>query len=146
MSKRVIERFFSFAKRMFFDEISTKFHPGSAKKFMDLSNYLKMYQELVDKETEMANISSKDLILVIGCGSLPITAVLISMKTKAHVIAIDRDHKAVKDAIKYIKRLHLEGYIEIEHADGLFYPLNKFDAIFLLYGVTRQEELLYSEQ
>jgi hypothetical protein len=160
MSKRVIERFFSFARRMFFEEISAKFRPGSAKKLMDAlyiifekvahkfdimsTNYLKMYRELVEKEVKMADISSDDLVLVIGCGSLPATSVLIAMGTGAHVVYIDNDRRAVEEAYKFVKNLHLEDRIKVEHADGLFYPLNKFDVIFLLYGVKRQEGIFKS--
>ena len=160
MPKRVIERFLSFSRRMFFKEISAKFRPGSAKKLMDISyiifekvahkfdiistNYLKMYRELVEKEVKMADISSDDLVIVIGCGSLPATSVLIAMETEAHVVSIDTDGRAVEDAYKFVRNLHLEDRIKVEHADGLFYPLKEFDVIFLLYGVKRQEEIFKS--
>ena len=57
------------------------------------------------------------------------------METKAHVTAIDKDDIAVKEAIKYIRNHHLDDKVKIEHADGEFYPLNRFDVIYLSYGM-----------
>lgn len=147
----IAERLFSFTRFMFFEVISVKFNVESTKKLMDLfyaifekvatkfdiisSNYLKMYQELVDKEIKMVGISQTDQVIIIGCGSLPVTAVLVAMETKAHVTAIDKDDIAVKEAIKYIRNHHLDDKVKIEHADGEFYPLNRFDVIYLSYGM-----------
>ena len=151
MPLNIAEKLFSFSKYIFFEVLSVKFRPGSAKTLIDFSyvifekvaakfniissNYFKMYQELVDKEIKMVGISPEDKVIVIGCGSLPITAVLVAIKTKAHVIAIDKDEIAVKKAVNYIRNHHLEDKVEIEHADVEFYPLNKFDVIYLSYGV-----------
>jgi precorrin-6B methylase 2 len=142
---------------MFFERISVKFRPRSAKKLIDFlyvifekvaskfdiisSNYFKMYQELVDKEIKMAEISKNDKVVVIGCGALPITAILVSLKTKAHVVAIDKDKRAVKEAYNYIKNHHLESSIEIQYADGNVYPLKKFDVIYLTYGLKKKEDI-----
>lgn len=160
MPRQITDRLFSFTRYIFFQVISVKFPPGSAKKFVDFlyvifekiapkfdfisSNYLNMYQELVDKEIKMAGISSKDQVLVIGGGSLPITAVLIATKTKAHVVAIDKDRRAVTEANKYIKNHHLEKQIEIVCADGKEYLSNEFDVIFLTYGLKKKEDIFNS--
>lgn len=90
----------------------------------------------------MAKISSKDRILVIGCGSLPATTALIAMKTKAEITTIDTDLKAAHEASYFFKNLNLECQITVEHADGLKYPISKFDVIFVLYGVQQQKEIL----
>ncbi|KYK26900.1 hypothetical protein AYK20_08490 [Thermoplasmatales archaeon SG8-52-1] len=160
MSRQITNRFFSFVTHIFFEGISAKFPPGSAKKLMDFSyvifekvankfeiissNYLNMYQELVDKEIKMAGLSSNDNVLVIGGGSLPITAVLIAMKKKAHIVVIDIDKKAVKEAVNYVKTHHLENKIEIVCADGTNYPTKKFDVIFLTYGLKKKEDIFNS--
>ena len=160
MPLNIADRFFSFTKYMFFEEISVKFPPGSAKKLIDFlyvifekvatkfdlisSNYLEMYQEIVDKEIKMAGISSKDQVVVIGCGSLPITAVLVAMKTKAHIIALDNDKTAVKEASNFIINHHLENIVEIKYADGKLYPINKFDVIYLTYGLKKKEDIFNS--
>jgi len=160
MPLNIAEKLFSFSKYIFFEVLSVKFRPGSAKTLIDFSyvifekvaakfniissNYFKMYQELVDKEIKMVGISPEDKVMVIGCGSLPITAVLVAIKTKAHVIAIDKDEIAVKKAVNYIRNHHLEDKVEIEHADVEFYPLNKFDVIYLSYGMNNSRDIFRS--
>jgi protein-L-isoaspartate O-methyltransferase len=97
---------------------------------------------MVEKEIKMAKINSDDLVLVIGCGSLPTTTVLISMKTGANVVSVDVDKKSIRDAAQYIKNLHLGDKIKLKHANGLNYSVKNFDVIFVLYGITKQEEML----
>lgn len=158
MSKRVIEKFFSFARRIFFEEVSPKFRVASLKIFMDFayiifekfaytfeiisSNYLELYNELVEKEIKMAQISSGDSVLVIGCGSLPATSVLIAMKTKANTFSIDCDLKAIRNASRFIRKLHLGNHMNINYADGISYPINNYDVIVVLYGIKQQKEML----
>ena len=81
-------------------------------------------------------------MLVIGCGSLPTTTVLISMETGANIVSIDIDKKSIREATQYIKNLHLGDKIKLEQANGLNYSVKKFDVIFVLYGTTKQEEML----
>ena len=104
--------------------------------------YLRLYDELVEKEITMANISSEDFIFVIGCGSIPATPALIAMKTKARIVSIDKDLKAISRASKFIKTLDLQNVIKLEHADALYFPVENFDVIFVLYGVRQQKEIL----
>lgn len=158
MTKGVTERFLSFVRIIFFEVITPKFNSAPFKNFMDYayvifekfaysfeilsSNYLKLYDELVEKEIKMAKISNKSNILIIGCGSLPATTALVGMKTNANIVAIDYDYKAIHKASIFIKNLNLESNIKIGYADGLKYPLKKFDVLFVLYGVKRQKEML----
>ena len=158
MPSRVIEKFFSYAYRIFFKQAGTKIRAGLLKNLMDKlfilfekigrkfdiisSNYLKLYHEMVEKEIKMAKINSDDLVLVIGCGSLPTTTVLISMKTGANIVSVDIDKKSIKEAAQYIKNIHLGDKIKLEHANGLNYSVKNFDVIFVLYGITKQEEML----
>jgi hypothetical protein len=158
MLRRITEGFFSLFIYIFYRQIGTKFRTDALKFFWDIffvvlekiglkfdvisSNYLKLYEDIVEKEICMAKISSKDRILVIGCGSLPATTALIAMKTKAEITTIDTDLKAAHEASYFFKNLNLERQITVEHADGLKYPISKFDVIFVLYGVQQQKEIL----
>ena len=158
MVKSRIERMFSFARHIFFEEISPKFRTAPFKGLMDYAYvvfekssctfefiskyYLKFYDELVEKEIEMANITPNDNVLVIGCGSLPATSVLSAMKSKAKTVAIDCDARAVENACTFIKNINLETNIEIKHADGLSFPVKNYDVIYVLYGVKQQKEIL----
>lgn len=158
MLKRIFEKFFSLAQHIIFRQIGKKLEVSSLKKLMDSffvffektghkfdiisSNYLKMYGEIVEKEIKMADISPEDRILIIGCGSLPTTSVLLAIKTNAIIESIDNNHKSIKEAFHYIKNHNLEGRINLECADGLNYSVKKFDLIFVLYGVKQQKEIL----
>ena len=158
MLRSITEGFFSLFVYIFYRQIGTKFRTDALKFFWDIffvvlekigfkfdvisSNYIKLYDDIVEKEICMAKISSKDRILVIGCGSLPATTALIAMKTKAEITTIDVDSRAVHEASYFFKNINLERQIRVEHADGLKYPINKFDVIFLLYGVQQQKEIL----
>ena len=158
MVKSRVERIFSFARRIFFDEISPKFRAAPFKGLIDYAYiifekfactfeliskyYLQLYDELVEKEIKMANITVKDNVLVIGCGSLPATSVLNAMKSKAKTVSIDCDSKAVENACKFVKNIGLEGTIEIKYEDGLSYPVKDYDVIYVLYGVKQQKEIL----
>ena len=158
MLRRITEGFFSLFIYICYRQIGTKFRTDALKFFWDIffvvlekigfkfdvisSNYIKLYDDIVEKEICMAKISSKDRILIIGCGSLPATTALIAMKTKAEITTIDTDLKAAHEASYFFKNLNLERQITVEHADGLKYPISKFNVIFLLYGVQHQKEIL----
>ena len=93
MFRSIFERFLSFSRFAFFDILSAKFNAAPFKNFMDYfyvifekiaysfrilsSNYLMLYDELIEKEIIMAKITKNSNVLVIGCGSLPVTSILI---------------------------------------------------------------------
>lgn len=83
------------------------------------------------KELDMIKILPDDKILFIGCGILPTGALIIAEKTKNKVIAIDNNIKVVKFAQYYIQKKELSNKIKIEYADGINYPVEQFDFIFM---------------
>jgi len=157
MLKRITERFFSLFIHIFYKQIGTKIRTDAFKFFFDIffvvfekigfkfdvisNNYVKLYDDIVEKEIRMAKISSNDHILVIGCGSLPATSALLAMKTTADITAIDTNQKSVREASLYFKNLNVGSQITVEHADGLHYPVNRFDFIFVLHGVQQQNKI-----
>lgn len=149
---------FKWIQHIFFEEISPKFQVDSLKDFMDLlyvivekilvpftvfhKIYLEFYKELVDKEVEIASITEEDKVLVIGCGSLPATSILIASKTNSTVVSIDTDYNAIEKANKVVKYHGLKDKVRCIYGNGLGYPLKEYDVIFLLYGVKQQKEIL----
>lgn len=150
---------FSFAYNVFYNYISPKFHTSSFKNFMDYTyiifekiavnfeilniSYINIYQELVEKEVKLSNISSDDSVLIIGCGSIPATSILISKKSNAKkIVSIDYDLKAIKNAIKFINSSIFNTNLKFEHANGLNYSAKTFDVIFILYGIKKQDKIL----
>ena len=152
--------FLSFVPYLMFKVIGPKLRPGSFKHMMDVcfivfekmaenfdviaSLYLEMYEEIVEKEIALAAISDSDRVLVIGCGSLPVTPLLLTMKTKAKIHAIDCDEKAVTDGLKFLTRKNLKNDITLEYADGSGFPAGNFDVIVVLYGVRNQEQVFHN--
>jgi len=156
MTSRFIDKIMEYSRRMFYEEISPKFNKELLKGLMDFSyiifekialkfnfislNYLKLYSDLVNKEIQMTEINSKDNILIIGCGTIPSTSILISKKTNANVVGIDKDKKAIKNANKFLTNINYKK-IKLEHANGSKYPIKKFNIIMILYGVKNLDEI-----
>ena len=159
MGKRITEKFFSLFVTIIYKQIGTKIRTDAFKFFFNSffivvekaglkfkiisSNYIKLYDDIVEKEINMAKISSTDKILVMGCGSLPATSALLAIKTKANVTAIDINQKSLQDASLYLKNLQLNDKIILEHADGQKYPVDTFNFIFILHGVRPQKQILH---
>ena len=158
MGKRITEKFFSLFVTIIYKQIGTKIRTDALKFFFNSffivvekaglkfkiisSNYIKLYDDIVEKEINMAKISSTDKILVMGCGSLPATSALLAIKTKANVTAIDINQKSLQGASLYLKNLQLNDSIILEHADGQKYPIDTFNVIFILHGVRPQKQIL----
>jgi precorrin-6B methylase 2 len=157
MSDRITNKILKFSRKVFFEDISPKFRKDLLKGIMDFSyilfekiaikfniislSYLNLYSDIVDKEIKMAEINLNDKILVIGCGAIPSTSILISKKTNAKIIAIDKDFNAIDKAKTFLSNIDYNE-IELEYANGLNYDVNKFNVIFILYGVKNLNEVL----
>jgi precorrin-6B methylase 2 len=157
MLDKFINKILSFSRNIFYEKISPKFKKNSLKEIIDFSyvifekiainfniislNYLNLYKELVQKEIKMAKITNSDSIIVIGCGTLPSTPLLISMKTNAKIVAIDKDEKAIKRAKTFLSNINFDSKINLKHANGLDYPINDFDVIIISYGVKNIEKI-----
>lgn len=158
MLKSVSNKLFAYAIIVFFQKFPHKFRVTSLKNLIDFAYiifekfaysfdiiadyYIEFYNEIVEKEIKMAKITSNDLVLVIGCGSIPATSVLISKKTNARTVSIDYDSKAIKKADLFSNKIKLERVMSFKHANGLNYQINNYDVIFILYGVKQQREVL----
>jgi len=158
MNKNIIDKLLSYSRKIFYEKISPKYKKNQLKLIMDFLyvifekfaikfniislNYLDLYAELVQKEIKMAKITSNDSILVIGCGTLPSTSLLIYEKTNAKVIAIDKDKNAIRGAKSFLSNIKINDKIILKNADGLNYPLNDYDIIFVLYGVKKLEKII----
>lgn len=158
MKKKILEKMFFHSKKLFFEKISPKYQTSPFKNLMDylyiifekvgynfnfiIEQYLEMYNELVEKEIKMGNISRKNKILVIGCGSIPATPLLISKKTNAKIEALDCDVNAVKKSTNLLITKFPEQKIKILLSGAIEHPMKNFDFIFILYGVKKQKEII----
>jgi hypothetical protein len=138
--------------------ISRKIKAGSLKKLSDyifivlekivvkfpsfLSAYILYYEDIVEKEIHLADITAHDIVLHIGCGSLPSTSLLIPQKTGAHTIGIEKDRSSVQDAQYCVKTLHLKNQVQIHQANALDYPIDSYKIIIVSQGIEPRYEVL----
>lgn len=76
------------------------------------------YNKAVQREIELANITSDDRVLCIGGGPLPWTGIRIAQTTGAKVHVIDMDHRSVFYAKQAIEQCNLSGQIEVSIGNG----------------------------
>ena len=93
------------------------------EKFMSQSSlltqfYAQRYREVVEKEVALANITPEDLVLNIGCGALPFTAIHAARLTGARVIALDRDETAVLKAQSCLAGMGLGEKVQVVLSDA----------------------------
>jgi len=95
----------------------------------------RLYEKTVSKEyireSKLFNISNSSSILHIGCGAYPITAITLSKNNGCKIVGIDRNLRAVKQAVKIVKKMNLHDKVEIKHGDGSNYPVSDFDTIII---------------
>lgn len=105
--------------------------------------YVNLHEKLVKNEIKLANISSSDRVLHIGCGAIPATSILLAKKTGASVVGIDRDNKSYIKASQYVARKGFADKIQIKKEEALLISsLDKFNVIIISRGVTTIKPLL----
>ncbi len=81
--------------------------------------YARSYRQVIQNEIALAQITIDDVVLNIGCGAVPFTAIYLASLTGAKVWAVDRDRKAVQQARFYCKKIGLKERIQFIEADGV---------------------------
>ncbi len=76
------------------------------------------YRHVIKNEIELAGITGQDVVLNVGCGAVPYTAIYLHYFTGARVWAVDRDRDAVEKARFYLKRLNLLHDVKPLHRDA----------------------------
>ncbi len=106
------------------------------------SFYARRYNEVIRKEISLANITSEDHVLNVGCGGIPYTALQIAGITGARVWAIDRDKEAVKTALRYISFMKMEDRVTALNLDGTGHFPFKFDVAIVALQSEPKKEIL----
>ena len=94
------------------------------------------------KEFSITPIPDNAKVLIIGCGSLPHTMIILGLEKKWKITGIDIDPKAVKKAKSMIKKYKLKGEIEIIQNNGLTVDLTGYDLIVVSYDVQPKDKML----
>ena len=76
------------------------------------------YRDVIQRETELADITENDHILCIGGGICPFSAILFHQTTGARVTVIDNNTACVPQARRVIERLGLDGHVRVFCQDG----------------------------
>ena len=156
----MIKKLLNILQNLIFSTIGNHIKPGSFKRTMDIAFvffekiafafedaskfYIDVYQEIVDNELQLLNDYPLQKILVVGSGSIPATPVLIAEKSNTHVVCIDIDKQAIKKSKSLINTMHLNDKITVKSGDGIHFPYDDYDAIFILYGMKSQKEIIDS--
>jgi 2-polyprenyl-3-methyl-5-hydroxy-6-metoxy-1,4-benzoquinol methylase len=94
-----------------------------------------LYERLIRngylREYAVAGISPGHRVLHIGSGSYPLTDIILAQKGVHQVVGIDNDVRTVALAKAVVDKKNLRHQIVIEHADGVGYPVQKFDVIIV---------------
>ncbi len=88
------------------------------------------YNKLVKREIKEAKLKKGMNILHIGCGSLPLTAIMLAEKGY-QIKGIDNDRYAISAASKLIEKKGLTKKIKIKEDDGLKIKTDDHDVIWL---------------
>ena len=83
------------------------------------------------EEIEKFVLSKAKNILHIGCGSYPITAMILAEMDDVKIVTIDNKSKSIKLANDVIKKKKLDEKIKAVYGDGAKYPLDGFDTIIV---------------
>jgi hypothetical protein len=137
--------------RMIFEKVGVKFDAHRLKPLIDFSFilaehfviklphlfpfYLSFYEDMAEKEIEMAGITADDHVLHVGCGPIPATSILIAQKTGAQVLGIDRNPVSVQLAHRCLSYLPKSSRPVIVHADAYTYPVDTFTVIVVSQGI-----------
>ena len=94
-----------------------------------------IYEDVIGKvyreEREIFNLKNSKNILHIGCGSYPITAMILAEMDDVKITTIDSNKKSLKYADKVVRKRGLENKIKTDYGDGTSYPLKEFDTIIV---------------
>ncbi|WP_350344370.1 methyltransferase domain-containing protein [Proteinivorax tanatarense] len=104
--------------------------------------YHSIYKNVMRNEIKLANITSNDVVLNIGCGAIPFTALHIVQMTGAKVIALDKDKEAVEKAKKCLSKYKLQKNIEIALGDGIVENLPDFTVAIIALHVKEKATML----
>lgn len=158
MKSSINQNFFSKIGLIVFINISKKIDISILKKFVDyifekveyivinleklIPIYLLYYEDLIDKEIKLANISKISNVVHIGCGSIPSSSILIAKKTGANVTGIDKNPSAVKKALYCISKYSFINNINIKNAEASDFAIEDFDVILISHGIDKIEIFL----
>lgn len=80
--------------------------------------YARPYRRVIENEIRLGRLGQDDIILNIGCGAVPFTALYLASITGAGIYAMDMDPRAVDLAEKCVAKAGLSNKITVLQGDG----------------------------
>jgi hypothetical protein len=119
-----------------------------AKEFMTYGDkkadeYIERYRGMVESEAKIANLKENDKVIILGGGSLPLTALTYTKIFNAQCTCIDIDRQAVKTSKELIKHLNLQNKIDIHYGNAFDYPLKEYDLILVVCLLPKKKALAH---
>ena len=100
------------------------------------------YRDTIQKEIELANITSEDKILCIGGGNCPFSAIMFNQSTGANVTVIDKCASCAKNAEEVIKNLGLSESINVQALDGMDVDVKEYTVIHFAKQISPAKRVL----
>jgi precorrin-6B methylase 2 len=69
--------------------------------------------------------------LHIGCGSYPLTEIILASCTKGKIVGIDKNIQSVQRGQEVVKKNKLDDRIILKYGDGLDFPVEEFDMVIV---------------
>ena len=103
--------------------------------------YMRPYRSMIKQELSLFDFPEHARVLIIGCGSLPVTALALEKLYQVSIDCVDIDKDAVQNA-KSVLSLMKKDDITVHQKNGLDCPIDSYDLIYLLYGIQDQVHML----
>ena len=104
--------------------------------------YIDYYNDIIDQESNIAQITSISKVLHVGCGSIPASSILLAEKTKASIIGMDKDDRAIRNAEICLQNLGMSQKVKVKKTDSLEMDLSEFDVILISQGIIPKEDFM----
>ena len=106
------------------------------------SDYLHTVASRVVVEAAAAGIGVGSLVLFIGCGPYPESALALAERIGCAVVCLDSDYEAVVWARALVRRLRLDELVTVLCADGRDFDPGPFSHVFVASLVPQKREIL----
>lgn len=104
--------------------------------------YSRPYLETLRRELDMAGVNGDDILLQVGCGAVPFSAIWAARHCGCRVWALDLDEKAVVKAQSLVRRLGLDDRIRVLHRDASREVPSGFTVALLSLQAAPKEDIL----
>ncbi|OON99549.1 MAG: hypothetical protein ATN35_12060 [Epulopiscium sp. Nele67-Bin004] len=114
---------------------------GMAKNNAMQNIMLAYYRPIVQKEVRLSGAKPSHIVLCVGGGHFPATAILFHQLSGAKVVVVDNDKKAIVSARQVVKSLGLEGKVIVKYVDGGDVSGEKFNIVHIAMQISPKEQV-----